>query len=106
MCWQTVRFPTDRRSLFVQAGSLLIGVRDLQDPFLIQRLSQQLQPNWQLQPALRLRETTRQADPEMPARLAAMVKMSARYICNGSEALSPSGKAGTGDVGEVSTSTF
>src|SRR5881398_1106890 len=36
--------------------------------------------------------------PQFPARLAAMVKISARYICNGSATRSPNLNAGTGEV--------
>jgi hypothetical protein len=39
-----------------------------------------------------------------PVRLAATVKMSLRYICTGSSALSPSGNAGVGVVGPAMTS--
>ena len=44
--------------------------------------------------------------PQIPARFAAFVKISARYICNGSVVRSPSLKAGAGDVGEMIASTF
>src|SRR5437879_2685544 len=44
--------------------------------------------------------------PQIPARFAGLVKISARYICKGSSVRSPSLKAGTGEVGEINASTF
>ncbi len=44
--------------------------------------------------------------PGLPARLVAMVKMSARYIFNGSSVRSPALKAGSGLVGQMMASTF
>ena len=44
--------------------------------------------------------------PQVPARFAAMVKISARYICNGSAVRSPNLNAGIGDVGDITASTF
>src|SRR5213079_3175102 len=44
--------------------------------------------------------------PQIPARFAALVKISARYICKGSVVFSPSLNAGVGDVGETRASTF
>ena len=44
-------------------------------------------------------------NPGSPARLQEMVKMSARYICNGSEVFSPSLNAAVGDVGVMTAST-
>ena len=43
---------------------------------------------------------------QIPARLAGFVKISARYIRNGSAGRSPILKAGSGVVGEISASTF
>ena len=43
--------------------------------------------------------------PQMPVRFAGMVKMSARYICSGSESRAPILKAGIGEVGERTAST-
>ena len=44
--------------------------------------------------------------PGRPARLMVTVKMSDRYIDNGSSSLSPNRKAGVGDVGVTMASTF
>ena len=43
--------------------------------------------------------------PQIPERLAAMLKMSARYMWSGSSDFSPRRKAAVGEVGEAITST-
>ena len=44
--------------------------------------------------------------PQMPERLAEMVKISIRYICSGSSVFSPILQAAMGEVGVTRASTF
>ncbi len=81
---------------------LLVGVRDAENAFLVERASDDLETD--RGPAAIMPQGTLTAG--RPARFALTVNTSARYICSGSSIFSPSLKAGVGQVGIATTSTW
>jgi 6-phosphogluconate dehydrogenase (decarboxylating) len=93
-----------QRLFFVPAGALFVGVGQFAGWFLAEGLARAVAGRsaawgFAVNPHGRLM-------PQMPARLHEIVKMSDRYICNGSSAFSPILKAAVGEVGVMMASTF